>query len=83
MTFLIGFLGAAAAAVLLAAGAAAGWKACRLYMQHTRNTVRPPSQERQRQLEQEQQAFRLLQNYSAERAYGLLREEERKAGEEI
>ena len=76
MTFLFGFLGALAAVVLAVAGAAGGWQAHRLFVRHTCRQAEPPKQAESRRLEQEQKAFQLLQNYSAERAYGMMQEED-------
>jgi len=75
MEFLIGFIGAIMAVLLLTAGFAAGWMGCRMHLKRT--TTKPEvmgEQERKRLLEQ-QQAFQYLQNYSAERAYGMAEDE--------
>ena len=70
--FVYGFLGALMALFLYAAGAAAGWLAHRLYVKSKAPFVERPGEQERRRLMEEQQAFRLLQNYSAERAYGQL-----------
>lgn len=69
MAFLWGVLGAAAVAALLGLGFALGW--------HGRGAIpssrRPeaPGEAEERRLAEEQEAFRLMQNYSTERAYGM------------
>lgn len=74
-TFIAGFLGAIAAAGLLALGGALGWKAHAALAAQSRPQTPPPGEGERRRLREEQQAFALLQNYSPERAYGMLREE--------
>jgi len=68
MTFLFGILGCFLSLALFASGFAAGWKLrCRL----PDITADPISEREKSRLQDEQQAFRTLQNYSAERAYGI------------
>jgi len=75
MDFLIGFLGALLAMLLLGAGAVAGWLGHQAWVRRNMPKAAPAGeQERERLLEQ-QQAFQCLQNYSAERAYGMAGEE--------
>lgn len=74
-TFIAGFLGAIAAAGLLALGGALGWAAHAAVTAQTRPQTPPPGEGERRRLREEQQAFAMLQNYSPERAYGMLREE--------
>lgn len=67
MEFLLGFLGALAAVTLLGFGIFMG----RRSLGYPRRTqMREQSEEERRKLMQEQEAFRLLQNYTPERAYG-------------
>ena len=73
-TFLTGFCGALAALGLLALGALAGWQGRRVLKEQ--RGVPPVREKENRRLQQEQQAFRQLQNYSAQRAYGLVDDEE-------
>ena len=73
MEFRLGAAGAAAVLAAFAAGAALGRSASRP------TAAKPPAMPEQselRRMREGQEAFRLLQNYSAERAYGQLRGEE-------
>lgn len=70
--FVYGFLGALMALLLFSAGAVAGWGAHQFYTKNRAPSVETPGEQERRRLMEEQQAFRLLQNYSAERAYGQL-----------
>ena len=70
--FIFGFLGALMALLLFSAGVAAGWAARRFYVRGQSPSVEAPGEQERRRLIEEQQAFRLLQNYSAERTYGQL-----------
>ena len=74
-TFLVGFMGAVAAASLLALGGILGWSAPAARTTQSRPQTPPPGEGERRRLREEQQAFAMLQNYSPERAYGMLREE--------
>lgn len=73
MEFLLGAAGAAAVLAAFAAGAALGRSASR---SASAKPPVPPEQSELRRMREGQEAFRLLQNYSAERAYGQLRGEE-------
>ena len=73
------FIGGFAAILLLALGFLAGWLLRGSVLPRAPKREAPTASERQR-LEQErkqmidrQNAFRLLQDYSAERAYGMIR----------
>lgn len=71
-TFVLGAAGALAALGLLALGAWVGWQVGK-----ARGPAHLPRRENERErLAQEQAAFRQLQNYSVERAYGLVEDEE-------
>ena len=70
--FVYGFLGALVALLLFSAGAVIGWAARRFYAKNRAPSVESPGEQERRRLVEEQQAFRLLQNYSVERAYGQL-----------
>ena len=69
MSFLIGALGSLTVLAVFALGGALGW--------HFRGKLpaapkaEPPTAEEERRLRLEQEAFRQLQNYNAETAYGL------------
>lgn len=73
MAFLIGALGAVLAVGLFALGAFAGWKA---HGRFSRARVDPAPEQELRELKAQQEAFRELQNYSAETAYGIRRDME-------
>lgn len=68
MNILIGILGFFLGLLLFSSGLAAGWK---LRSRLPDVSAEAISAARERQLQEEQQAFRTLQNYSAERAYGM------------
>ena len=68
MYFVIGFCGALVCLALFGAGTAAGWCLYRL----TRRREASPSAETRGEFD----AFRRLQNYTVEDAYGQNREEE-------
>ena len=74
MEILMGAAGAVLALGCFGAGAVLGWRiAEKLRMP----PVAMPLEEREaRRLREGQEAFRSLQNYSAEQAYGMLRKEE-------
>ena len=73
MSIIYGAAGALAVLVLLALGAAMGWCARgKLY----RAKAEEPEEAELRRMQAEQDAFRQLQNYNADVAYGLAREEE-------
>ena len=65
MYFFMGFCGALACLVMFGAGFVAGWSACRF----TRRR-KAPKDPRPYDARAEQDAFRRLQNYSVEDAYG-------------
>ena len=67
MAFLLGLAGGAAAAALLLSGTILGWQLAR---RQVRSTAEALSEGEDRRLREEQEAFRLLQNYTVERAYG-------------
>ena len=71
MTFLYGFLGALACVVLLAGGGAMGWMICRGVTRRSKPTLPQPEEQERKRLVEEQKAFRQLQNYSTEQAYGM------------
>ena len=68
MELCLGAIGAAAAVALFFAGAALGWRA-RAALPHV--SAKEPGEEELRRLREEQEAFRELQRYSAEVAYGV------------
>ena len=67
MAFLLGLAGGAAVAALLLSGIILGWQLAR---RQVRSTAEALSEGEDRRLREEQEAFRLLQNYTVERAYG-------------
>ena len=85
MDFLYGALGCMAALLLIIGGAFAGWK-LRGYAdsKSRKRTLTQEEAERVRrerlELEAQQSAFHTLQNYSVERAYGMLADEELSSG---
>lgn len=69
---LYGAVGVLAALGLLGLGFFAGWKARKLWQEHTRRAaVQEASEEERRRLEAEQRAFEGLMGYSPETAYGI------------
>lgn len=75
MEFLIGFLGALAAMGLLFSGSLIGWKARSAFEKYrTRKTAEELTELEKQRIREEQQAFSALQNYSSERAYGLMKD---------
>ena len=68
---LLGFVGALVLLALLFAGAAAGWFAHKTFMKHTTPAAEPLSEKERKKLVDEQNAFRQMQNYSTEQAYGM------------
>jgi len=71
MSMIYGFFGTLVVGGLLAIGAALGWRS---HEQHVaRTTPTPPEVDEMelKRLIEEQAAFNMMQNYSAERAYGL------------
>lgn len=67
MTFIIGFAGGLAAIGLLLTGMYLGWQA---KGRQAPPGVEAPTEQESRRLQEEQEAFHLLQNYTVERAYG-------------
>ena len=67
MAFLLGLAGGAAVVGLLLAGGFVGWQLAR---RQARPTAEALPEGEDRRLREEQEAFRLLQNYTVERAYG-------------
>lgn len=65
---LYGFAGALAVIALLGLGFFVGWK---VHKSSRVITARELEERERKQLTQEQEAFRLLQNYTVERAYGM------------
>ena len=74
MNFVFGFLGALTAVALFAGGGVCGWIAHKAYTRHTAPVAPEPGVKERERLKAEQQAFHVLQNYSAERAYGMITE---------
>ena len=70
---LLGFAGALAVIALLATGGVIGWFLHRAFVKHTSPVAEPPHEKERRRLIEEQEAFKILQNYSADRAYGMTR----------
>lgn len=71
MDFIIGALGAVAAISLLMGGGAAGWFAHKVYVKNSRPTLPDLGEVERQKLIEQQRAFSQMQNYSAERAYGM------------
>ena len=71
LNFLFGFLGALAAAALVSAGVALGWKLRKEYEKRMKPEIEPPTERERRLMIEQQEAFRRLQNYTAETAYGI------------
>ena len=69
MSLVYGFLGALLAMVLVAVGAVCGWLACKAVTRPPK--VEPPGERERQKLIEQQKAFRSLQNYSVEQAYGM------------
>lgn len=76
MNFVLGFLGALTVVALIAIGGACGWYAHKTFVKHTTPIAEKPGEKERQRLKAEQQAFHILQNYSAERAYGMMGEPE-------
>ena len=68
MEFLYGFAGALAVFALLGLGFFVGWKA---HKSSRVITAEELGEKERRRLIQEQEAFKLVQNYTVERAYGM------------
>ena len=67
MAFLLGLAGGTVVVGLLLAGGFVGWQLAR---RQARPRAEALSEREDRRLREEQEAFRLLQNYTVERAYG-------------
>lgn len=82
MDFVIGALGALCVAVLFFGGVFTGWK-LRGYDDKRVSKYRAEQLgvEEKKKLEQEAEAFRLIQNYNADRAYGLVPDKATQAGD--
>ncbi len=68
MMILYGALGAVSVMTLFALGVFAGWK---LHARFARRTAPDPEEKELRRIKAEQDAFRQLQNYNADIAYGI------------
>lgn len=74
MEILMGAAGAVLVLSCFGAGTVLGWRAGKTL--RTPPAARPLEEQEERRLREGQEAFRTLQNYSAEQAYGMLRKEE-------
>lgn len=72
MTFLYGFLGALVCLTLLAGGGVIGWNICKVVTRRSKPDLPQPEERERKRLVEEQKAFRHLQNYSTEQAYGMV-----------
>ena len=72
MNFVLGFLGALTVVALIAIGGACGWYAHKTFVKHISPVAEKPGEKERQQLRAQQQAFHVLQNYSTERAYGMV-----------
>ena len=72
MGFLFGFLGALTGMGLLAGGGVIGWHVCKAVLKHATPELEKPGEAELKREAERQQAFHLLQGYSAERAYGMV-----------
>ena len=68
MSAVWGFLGALAALAVFGGGVFTGW---RLRGAAVRGRVEQPGESERRRLKEEQEAFRRVQNYTVEDAYGM------------
>ena len=71
MGFSDGFKGALVFTAVLAVGAVSGWMICGAVTRRRKPDLPQPEERERRRLEEEQKAFRQMQNYSVERAYGM------------
>ena len=72
MSFLYGVLGTVAVLALFALGVFAGWKLRQAdETRKGQKTAKELTEQERRWLEDQQNAFRELQNYNAERAYNI------------
>ena len=72
MDFVYGFLGALVCLALLAGGGVIGWNIRKAVTRHSKPDLPQPEERERKRLEEEQKAFRHLQNYSTEQAYGMV-----------
>jgi hypothetical protein len=68
---LLGFAGALALVILLFCGGLLGWFAHKTFIEHTTPAAEPLTEKERKKMVEEQQAFRQMQSYSAEQAYGM------------
>lgn len=68
---LLGFAGALLLIALLAVGGLVGWHLHKAFVAHTSPVAEPPGEKERRRLIEEHQAWKTMQNYSVERAYGM------------
>lgn len=68
---LLGFVGALALLILLFCGGLMGWFAHKTFIKHTIPTAEPLAEKERKKMVEEQQAFRQMQSYSVEQAYGM------------
>jgi len=68
VSVIYGALGALFVIALFALGVFVGWKACRYFY---RSKAESPAESDLRRLQAEQDAFREMQNYNADVAYGI------------
>ena len=78
MSFLIGFMGGLTVVALLALGGACGWAAHKAFARPVAQQKETLEEAERRRMEEDEQAFDILKNYSLERAYGMLDEEPRR-----
>ena len=72
MEFLIGAVGAVSVMLLFAAGIFVGWKLRAAdEKRRVRKTAAELTEQQVREMKEQQEAFRQLQNYTPETAYGL------------
>ena len=69
MSFLLGALGAVAVFGLFALGVFVGWRLCKRFARPA-PVEKPPDREL-REMAEQQAAFRQMQNYNADVAYGI------------
>ena len=85
ITFLCGFAGAIVTLGLIAGGVLIGWHAHKAVQKHMTPTLERPGEAELKKEAERQKAFRVLQDYSAERAYGMVEDpavaEERAGGD--
>lgn len=84
MEFLLGALGCIAVLILIAAGLVVGWSFKNWQVERTQlRTAKELDEEERKRLIQQQEAFRLVQNYTPEHAYGMYSSvDKEKSGEE-